>query len=290
MDNTEFLLNDFYFMERNNSFKFLPQFYFDDDTLFHYTNEKNGSSIINSKKLRFSNRIKSKDPVESLKIRSHTISFSYSDEETLEIDNKTEPVIQEVDEILNEMFNHTKQICFCKNDVENKILGFLKPRMWNQYGDDYQGINLIFSKKKLLEEKLENMLFDDVIYSDYSKFNLDFGINQNQILELGREEFLNKYFEKINYKLFLKHYDYKGENEYRMIIKSKNELEEINIEKSLLGVLLSVKNFEEEKLKIELFENLCKLNNIDLKIIYWKNDGVEILPKNPYSDVHKIRL
>jgi hypothetical protein len=277
-------------MERNNSFKFLPQFYFDDDTLFHYTNEKNGSSIINSKKLRFSNRIKSKDPVESLKIRSHTISFSYSDEETLEIDNKTEPVIQEVDEILNEMFNHTKQICFCKNDVENKILGFLKPRMWNQYGDDYQGLSLIFSKKKLLEEKSEKMLFDDVKYIDYSQFNIDFGKNQNLILKLGREEFLNKYNEKINHKLFLKHYDYKGENEYRVIIKSTNELEEINIEKSLLGVLLSVKNFEEEKSKIEDFENLCKLNNIDLKIIYWKNDGVEILPKNPYSDLYKIKL
>ena len=98
------------------------------------------------------------------------------------------------------------------------------------------------------------------------------------------------YNEKIRNKLFQKHFDYKDENEYRVIINSKKNIDEMNVDKSLLGVLLSVVDFELEKSKIQHFENLCKLNDIDFNIIQWKYDGFQIFPKNPNTDIHKIKL
>jgi hypothetical protein len=53
MENSEFLYDDYYFMKINNNLKFLPQYYFDDDTLFHYTNYTSGILITSSNKLRF---------------------------------------------------------------------------------------------------------------------------------------------------------------------------------------------------------------------------------------------
>lgn len=272
-----------------DKFNQLPKYYFNDDTLFHYTNYLSGLLITSSKKIRFSQRKKSKDPVESLKIIPHSLSFSSSDEESLQIDKLTDSIVSEVEKIIYDSENHTKQICFCKNDFENDDFGFLKPRMWNQYGDNYKGVNLVFSKQKLLEGDFGNLLFDDIQYSDYYKLRSDFGINKNIIMNEGREKYLEIYKEKIKKKLFQKHFDYRGENEFRLTINSKNNLDELNIEKSLLGVLLSVVNFEEEKSKISHFENLCKMNNLDFNIIHWKNDGFEIL-KTHTTEVYKIKL
>lgn len=271
----------------NDKFSELPNYYLEEETIFHYTNYLSASLIISSKKLRFSHRKKSKDPVENLKIITNTISFSSSDEETSQIDLSTDSIVSSIEEKINEIENYTKQICFCKNDLINNDLGFLKPRMWNQYADDYKGVCLVFSKQQLLDEDSGNFIFSDIEYLDYQKLRSDFCINKNLIINQGELKFLEEFDDKIKKKLFQKHIDYRGENEFRITINSKNNLTELNIKKSLLGVLLSVVNIDEERSKILLLKNLSKINNIDFNMIIWKNDGFEIIK---YPSNYKIKL
>jgi hypothetical protein len=292
MNDSERFDEQFYFA-MEGKLKNLPEYFSFDDTLFHYTNFTNGILITSSQKLRVSSRKKSKDPIESLPELFGSRSSSSNDKETLKIEERTDYEVKELELLKDEMENNMKQVCFCVNDIENSKLGFLKPRMWNQYGDDYNGVCLIFSKQELLDENkgiIVPELCKNINYIGYHELRKDFIVNRNEILKDEKGEYLTKYRLMIRDKLFQKHYDYSGENEFRILTKSKNKFDELDIKKSLRGVLISVIDIKKELSKIQYFQNLCDDNNIDFRIIKWKSDGFEILLRKSMSEIHKVDL
>ncbi|UXE68776.1 MAG: DUF2971 domain-containing protein [Chryseotalea sp. WA131a] len=101
-------------------------------------------------KLRLSPRSQSSDPIENTE---HFFSYAGG--------NHGEGIPADAIRLTNEtkkMLRKTKQVCFCKNTCrpdENGMIfppfekyGFAKPRMWDQYGDKYKGVCLVFSLKR----------------------------------------------------------------------------------------------------------------------------------------------
>lgn len=117
-------------------------------------------------------------------------------------------------------------------DISNHIYG--RPRMWAQYGDNHEGVCLIFDKNELNEQ------FETLDYIDLHSGKIDYEIDLSRIentINVEREaieELLNspeKLFNKINsnlqykYKFMRKHVDWKTENEYRWLLFCRNDEE-----------------------------------------------------------------
>ena len=112
-----------------------------------------------------------------------------------------------------------------------------KPRMWAQYGDNSKGLCLVFNKEKLFE--LAKQQFDNiamVFADDVQYFNItglpDFTDNE---VTLPKEYILNESHDKIVQMIlksehrkpyfFLKHSDWKEENEYRIVVYMQQQPE-----------------------------------------------------------------
>lgn len=211
----------------------IPKVFQDDDTVYHYTKSIDALFyILKDMQLRISPRANSLDPIENTK---EFISYSgVTNHELLEVGRRISCELKSA-----------KQLSFCKNNLSdsNNVVpmvekyGFVKPRMWDNYGDKYKGVCLAFSKKKLKEAIENTELFDnDVEYMRYEDFSI-----KHHSLEWrnSSEETYEFYLEKFKRRLFYKHLDYKMENEYRICSLSSNNEEHIDIRKALIGLIVS---------------------------------------------------
>lgn len=139
-----------------------------------------------------------------------------------------------------------------------KILyGYQKNRMWETYADNFEGLCLVFDRDKITKEVDNNYNNYEYNYVSHQKFPLmginDINFNNQNILE-ETERYLKK-------KYFIKHYDYKEENEYRIMILSDNEYDKyISIKNSLKAVIISSvfpkKNLSELKAKLKAWNDV----------------------------------
>ena len=242
------------------------------DTLYHYTKTTTALEyILYNKQLRLSDRVNSNDPIESL-----------SPSTWIEIKDADNSVLAKIDDFywdVKDKVSRLKQVCFCMNDTSNRFknrydkpyefYGCMKPRMWEQYADNYNGVCLILSKAELLKQLDKSYKSNAIKYVRYNDLNEKISkIDSRELSDSNYEMYLKKIFHRIDKYIFHKHEDYEGENEYRIC---SYEALEINIESALKGIVVSENNSQYFKEKLIVYGD--KLNILEIK---WKSEGVEI--------------
>lgn len=244
--------------------KNIPEEFFNKNTLFHYTNFNNGISILNTNELKTSPRKTSNDPIESIQLKK--IIYSYG-ENFQDLYSRNKIQIKKWESLVSSQLNNVNQVCFCKSNSTEDI-GFLKSRMWNQYGDNFNGICLVFDKDMMVKKNHRKILISgDVEYLNFNEIKTDIDYNLNKIFDD------NQWSEKIHNRLLKKHIDFNQENEFRIL--TKKNIENIDVKDSLIGVIFSkTNNSFNPNLPVQLpifirrFQKRCVLIN-------WNGDGPE---------------
>ncbi len=250
------------------------------DIVYHYTKIQTAYEfILHTHQLRLSDRKKSNDPIENIMDRVIVQSF-YGYPETKKA-SKEEG--SKVAQFIFEKIQNSKQLCFCKNNenpelqkfmvLPSEYYGFLKPRMWDQYGDNYNGICLVFNREELKMNN-PNIYSSDVEYIHYEEFYRNSNsIDLVKLHEIGFDEYCKFYFEEIRNNSFLKHTDYSGENEFRFVSFSGDETY-LDIGSSLKAIILPQRNLSD--FADEWFNQYANQKDIKLFYINWDNSGCRI--------------
>lgn len=269
------------------------------DIVFHYTKASTAiDHIFYKNQLRFSKARNSIDPIESKKAHRGTIYFG--DIESTPNNNHYADV-DELHDFVNNIEENFNLICFCQNkmgeDFANKnyisnfdgnqeLFGFTKLRMWDQYADNFAGVCIAFSKRKLLSLNKSNLeLIDgDVEYLTFQDLNIKKlgNIQGNHLLNVGKETYKKQLESIIKQSFFFKHVDYSGETEYRIgtfYDKSKCTFEVIqddlvreNMMLNISGCVeaIFVSSYANKKQKDDLlrYANKLKVKIIEMKWNY----------------------
>jgi len=254
-----------------------------EDTVFHYTSVYTAlEHILDKQELRLSPRKHSNDPIESINPRIDiTLEHPKLSDDILTRFTKYIEHTEAADKLSLELINNSKQLCFCMNKSEEH-LGFLKPRMWDQYADNYKGVSLAFSLKELKKIKGNgyNIINDPVAYDNYTaikeKNKLAFDVDSPTLQNM------KIYSEKIRHHTFLKHEDYIGESEYRFMASTKDEYNYINIEKALKGIVIS-ENYT-SKFTQESIERFAESYGLKILYISWQSDGIMLSDKEKHNE------
>lgn len=278
---------------------------YNDDIIYHYTKASTAIDfILFNNQLRFNAARKSIDPIESKKARRGIV---YSGERSDMC--KTKSHSQDANELslfISDLERRFNQICFCQNQMgedfanENyfsnfkgheEIFGFAKPRMWDQYADNFMGVCIAFSKKKILslnKPKIE-LIEEKVKYLTFQELsNRKVGdIQGNHLENIGKEQYKLQLEQLLKESVFLKHIDYSGENEYRIgtLFDEKNcSVEFIRDEMIFNRTLMLdisgcveaifISSFVNDKQKGELLEYANRLN-IEIIEMKWKHSSFE---------------
>lgn len=248
--------------------KDIPTEFLDEKNLFHYTSFENGKKILSSNKLKLSPRTQSNDPIEFVNLKSMTIS--YSDILSEKFESKLYSEDDEKGDLINQL-NSVKQVCFCQSRNESvQELGFLKPRMWNQYGQNFCGICLVFSRDRML-----NTNRDKILFSEEVKY-LEFDEIESDLISCVIEEDVDSFKKRIRSKFFQKHSDFNQENEFRII--SMGEVEFLDVRNSLIGVIFSQNIKCKNSQLSKEFSVFRKRFNDRCIILNWSGKGPGIYP------------
>ena len=254
---------------------YIPDIFKKTDTLFHYCKTSVAiENILFEKQLRLTSRNKSIDPIEKTKPQlSKSIAYNID-----KLEEKTNKHAKKILENINYLIENTKQVCFCMNNENIKYdedFGFIRPRMWDQYGDNYKGVCLAFSKKDIInlnEKKIRKKNKVKYLKYEYLKEHY-FEIDCNDLYKIGYEKYNKDLLDYVSETFFWKHIDYIGENEYRICtLMEKEEYDYIDVENCIKGIIVSLKDVDEiTREKLREYANNMK---IDLINISWKNNSV----------------
>lgn len=251
-----------------------PEIYKSDNIVYHYTKLDTAIKyILFNKSLKFSDRQLSNDPIERdipLIFKSNGLEDYMLTDEIIFFANRLEQQVRTY-------INQSKQICFCKNNKDyntrqKEYYGFLKPRMWDQYADQYKGICLALKKDKLNENDDSS---HDINYLTYDEINsISFKIKLDEIVEKGLKEFERSYKERLNKYLFYKHTDYQNENELRIHRVSENKNDEyINISDAIVGVFMPA---DTDVFSQKILKEYRDQINFELFHVNWSSGHVQI--------------
>lgn len=269
--------------------------------LFHYTRAENYKKILDEQTLLLNNINKTNDPYENKKYDFFDLSEIRKCDETNEYDEQKIWFFNFLNSIKNRI---VKTLSFSQGLYNFEVLneknrpGYFLPRMWAQYGDNSKGVCFVFDKEKLIQKlksKLEGSyhFFDgeieykDITDTDYS-LSLEKIIKHRKSVIFGHKNankqqlMIKNIIENIHDYYFVKDNDWKGENEYRIIIinkkgNRKTDAEIIKIEMSeVLECVIIGENFgliEEDdhyiidQKQINVITSLCMKHNVTLKKI-----------------------
>jgi len=242
-----------------------------DNMIFHYTTSKTAiEDILPKNTLKLSKLINTNDPYEYKFMLFGGVGWGKVTEELIR--DKHNPAST----LLNKMRrNYCKIACFTMN---GRIKGYLKTRMWTQYGDNHKGVCFVFNKDKLVENiknQIEVLKEGKVIYNHYKEYeNITFDFNELDKIEI--DVFCKKYLnEKIEYLLFQKEEDFKDEVEYRIIAyKEDSEDKYIDIGNSLVAIIIGDR-FPDGLLPSLSF--FSKIIDVPCRRVYWEHGVPHIL-------------
>ncbi len=259
------------------------------DALFHYTRKNiTLENILLNKQLKFGSFSGTNDPQEYRPKLTGAIGWGW--------DSKSSEVTDAMMEIENICQKRSRFISFCVNQYENDVIeeyGFLKSRMWAQYGDNHEGACVVLSKEKILgklgEFKNENqeVLSSKVTYRNPERRKLP-------ILKVDRSDFDKKDYNdvalqfvienKSNY-LFSKQTDYRDECEFRVVIVNKQPVSIgesdsfVNVDDALVGVVFGDRF---PKVYSPSVRELVKDSNLIAKQLVWDKAGYHVLDLTRY--------
>ena len=276
---------------------FILRNFYNDDVIYHYTTASTAiDHILSEKRLKFRHIRKSNDPVEcrypECAVSGNGAYVNY--EKNLKDCNYLRDLIMDLD-------SRFYQICFCKNIedkksninnnhcpiIENeKFFGFAKPTMWEQYTDDYTGVCIAFSKKKILALNKDNtaLMAKDILYLT----NLELRdkrvwyINYDYLSKVGPERYRKEIENKIKTGFFCKHKECEDENEFRIGMFFNNqripEIDKEDADKNLIWLktegcikALFVSSLANDKQKKDLLKYANKLNVPIIEIAWTYN-------------------
>lgn len=267
-------------MDINN----IPEMYKDDDIVYHYTTTETALNyILKDKKLRLSPRKNSIDPIEN---KDDWYSYSDGGYETSSPNVKDKAY--KVKDMFKKRFAKTKQVCFCKNKIikdEEKMTslpiekyGFFKPRMWDNYSDKYNGVCLAFSRKELEKEAVKNnTISDDLNYIKINKISEKHkSIDVKEVGVLGTDKYYEQNVKTEEKRLFNKHIDYQGENEFRLCSFTDSEYDYIDISKALKGIFISNLGINVHLLEAFRKGKTSTLLDENIFIINWRKNNISL--------------
>ena len=251
-----------------------------DDALFHYT----GRAIVFEEILHkncfllftFKN---TNDPLEYKDRLIDAVGWGW--------ENKSDNIVFEITNTIDFIIKEkTHFASFCKNKFNNDTLeshGFLKPRMWSQYGESHKGLCLVFSKNKVIQainkeiENTKHLFFhDSVKYCEYvhdsthTTLHADANLLNNKTPHEIAIEHINKCYRDL---FFIKQNDFEREDEYRFIICDTNEiLTEKKIYKfdalnCLIGIIAGDRF---HKAHYPIIKDLIQKNKIVCRKLHWE--------------------
>lgn len=263
------------------------------DTVFHYTKVLTAIDyILKDNCLKFSKRNIANDPIESSSQDCYVHGNYFGSDEDYELmhENNRKDAYLLANEI-NKKAKQYGQLSFCQNskvdfDFLNYIgdnflnyeemYGFTKPRMWEQYADQYQGVCLAFSKSKITELNCDtSLLCGTVKYFKYKKLRLkDLSVNLNVHDNIGSKDYKQLLKKKLRQYLFWKHKDYKGESEYKLCANEKlHSYPYLDVHDCIQAIIVSEKAKWEHK---ECLLGYANQLNIPIFEIKWKHNSIEI--------------
>jgi hypothetical protein len=266
----------------------IPEEFSKDDTIYHYCSMQTAVEyILANKKIRLSPRLNSIDPLESKK---PFISYCGTNTED-DLNCQAFAIGQRA----SERFADVKQACFCMNNSDLykssfypqlplEYYGFLKPRMWDQYADRYKGVCLAFSKNELLKNQSQYKA-QAIKYVNYNEIPLHHhSIDLDDIINLGKDEYWEKFSRLTEVKMFHKHLDYKDENELRIISFSKDSFDYIDISNSLIGIIISGASYT-TSFMTDTLSKYARDYNVKALRIDWQSIGVSIYDQHKYEEM-----
>ena len=263
----------------------IPDIFKDKDLIYHYTTAEIAiQHILHKDELRLSPRIHSIDPFEKKLFSFSRMTRQLNDQKSEELIRRNNSYTIEIDQRIDEKMQNAKQLCFCQNSYsKNKFIrdhyGFLKPRMWDQYGGRYEGVCLAYSKAKLIEKK-EIEYHGKVKYHDYSILdkNID-TIDLDSLDRIGLEKYYKTISKRVHTTFFQKHRDYRDENEYRFLSFSSNQYEYINTKGALMGIFFSP-NLNRNDFVFSSLKNYASEKGSDLLYLDWNKSRVSVISEN----------
>jgi len=225
-------MNEYRQNEIMNDVDYIFKNLYKEDIIYHYTKASTAiDHILFDKHLKFSHVRKSSDPIESKP--AHRINIG---SRNVNLEEVSMSDLSNLRDFIMKLENSIYQISFCKNEIgqnfassyyhgniegNEEYFGFTKPRMWEQYADNYSGVCIAFSKQKLLalnNKSLELLEVDvEYIINSQLKSKKMGDINLDFLLEIGLDEYKREAEKRVKKGLFYKHKDYIGENEYRIV-------------------------------------------------------------------------
>ena len=180
----------------------IPDIFKSEDTIYHYTTLKSATEfILYDNNLRLSRRKNSNDPIEKILPSINFSEYGYSDEILPDSSNERD----NISDLIRRKLKQAKQLCFCMNDNKSRKInsnpefpheyfGFMKPRMWDQYADKYNGVCLAFSLTELRKEA-NGMLNRKVDYVNYNTLRQQsVSVDMNEIKKNGLDRYWNERF------------------------------------------------------------------------------------------------
>ncbi len=263
----------------------IPEIFKDEDIIYHYTSIETAIKyILRNEELRLSPRLNSIDPFEKKSFSIGRMSRQMDKDKFEELIKKHENYAENLESQIELKVKNAKQLCFCQNNYNDdnfKIddFGFLKPRMWDQYGDHYKGVCLAYSKSELLKNKnIED--HQKLNYINFSIFKGNFDTFDLDDIDRSETEIYSRNIHKrIDETFFQKHTDYRDENEYRFLNFSPNKYEYVNTKNSLKGIFFAPNLIERSEVFGQL-EVFSKKYEVDLVFIDWEKTGVSVISTN----------
>ena len=224
-----------------------------DEYVAHYTSlDTVVKYIIPTNKIRISSFEVLNDPYETVfdwlekGLNISEITFEENDQNDLEFQKIKENIKKNIKIFSTTTFDEKN-----KNtaDISNDI--YCRPRMWAQYGDNHEGVCLIFDKKELHIEfessRKVAVIADKVEYNNFiSLIENSVTIEPTKLKSLSNDPY--KLYEQLNNnqqltsRFFRKHNDWESENEYRWLVYSEDESEfDLDFKKSLKAIVFGSK-------------------------------------------------
>ncbi len=230
------------------------------DTIFHFTTKTTGLEyILDSMKLKLNRYSKTNDPHE-YRQRNTTAVLDGSRYNT-----NTADIIHSC---YYETVQNTKIACFCRNVVRRKFFypAYQKNRMWSQYGDNHEGLCLVFSKKKLLNDlraQYEGLYAGDVEYfREEGKFRKSEIFTEDPLLNNNQKKYVKKHITRYRDEIFMmKHIDYRDEDEFRILLIDDNDEDVFCDISGSITAVIAGDRFPE--VYTAMVRNLCREKSLD---------------------------
>lgn len=250
----------------------IPEILKTPDSIFHFTKSSTAvEKIIFTEKLKMASIEKSKDPIEEECIR-YLHRYDREPVQLGEYLGKYDVTVAR--RYITQEAKKAKQLCFSTNRNQSyrkkKTLndyGFIKQRMWDQYGEQYAGVCLVLSQE-VLKQKTDKLIWKKRKYVTYEQqMNNRIQLN-NSDYSINGEINKNRIREKMVQYLNIKNIDYRDEQEIRALT-FEDENEFIDISKCIKAIVICPDKMN-NSFYARTINDYCEKKNIELVCLIWQ--------------------